>query len=194
MPASSFQNRYALTHYTGDQPYPAEDESHLVSNREPGCLSVLSARGRAPFQSFFKALSPGTIYYRFFSYVKELSPRMLARFTQIDYDREIALVALNDDPEAEQMLGVARIIGDPDGKEGEFAVVVDDLWHGVGIGSNLLEKCLTIAKKRGFQRIYGFVLGENQGMLALGKKLGFQVKAHPDTKEFELVIHLASFN
>lgn len=176
-------------------PYPAEDESHLVT-KQGARLFVRPVRPGDVhlFQSFFKALSPGTIYYRFFSYVKELSPRMLARFTQIDYDREIALVALNDDPEAEQMLGVARIIGDPDGKEGEFAVVVDDLWHGVGIGSNLLEKCLTIAKKRGFQRIYGFVLGENQGMLALGKKLGFQVKAHPDTKEFELVIHLASFN
>jgi acetyltransferase len=117
---------------------------------------------------------------------------MLARFTQIDYDREIALVALEDHPEAERMLGVARIIGDPDGKQGEFAVVVGDPWHGKGIGSNLLEKCLAIAERRGFQRVHGIVLRENQSMLALGKKLGFQVKPRPDSQELELVIPLAS--
>lgn len=176
-------------------PYPAEDESHLVT--EGGTrLFVRPVRPEdAPlFQSFFKTLSQETIYSRFFSHIKELSPKMLARFTQIDYDREIALVATDDDPEAEQMLGVARIIGDPDRKQGEFAVVVGDPWHGMGIGSNLLDKCLTIANKQGFQRVRGIVLRENQSMLAVGKKLGFQVKAGPDAGEFELVISMASFS
>ena len=175
-------------------PYPAEDESHLVT--EAGTrLFVRPVRPEdAPlFQRFAEVLSPETIYYRFFSQVKELSPQMLARFTQIDYDREIALVATDDDPETERMLGVARIIGDPDGKQGEFAVVVGDPWHGMGIGSNLLEKCLAIAEKRGFQRVHGIVLSENRSMLALGKKLGFEVKAGPDAKEFELVIPLGTF-
>jgi len=175
-------------------PYPAEDESHLVTD-EGSRLFVRPVRPEdVPlFQRFFKVLSPKTRYYRFFSHVKELSPQMLARFTQIDYDREIALVALDDDPEIERMMGVARIIGDPDGKEGEFAVVVGDLWHGKGIGSNLLEKCLAIAARRGFQRVRGLVLRENRSMLALGKKLGFQVKTRPDAREIELVIPLAPF-
>ena len=175
-------------------PYPAEDESHLVTE-EGTRLYVRPVRPEdAPlFQRFFKVLSQETIYYRFFSHVKELSPEMLARFTQIDYDREIALVATDDDPETEQMLGVARIIGDPDGKKGEFAVVVGDPWHGIGIGSNLLEKCLAIAENRGFQRVHGIVLGENRSMLAMGKKLGFEVKVGADAKEFELVIPLTSF-
>ena len=174
-------------------PYSAEDESHLVTE-EGSRLFVRPVRPEdAPlFQRFFKVLSPGTIYYRFFSHVNELSPNMLARFTQIDYDREIALVALDDAPEVEQMLGVARIIGDPDGKEGEFAIVVGDPWHGKGIGSSLLEKCLAIAKKRGFQRVHGSVLRENPSMRALGKKLGFQLKAGADAGEFELVISLVS--
>ena len=89
-------------------------------------------------------MSLETSYFRFFSHVKELSSQRLARFTQIDCDREIALVAL--EKLSERMLGVARITGDPDGKQGEFAVVVGDPWHGKGIGSNLLEKCLAIAK------------------------------------------------
>jgi acetyltransferase len=92
----------------------------------------------------------------------------------------------------ERMLGVARIIGDPDGRHGEFAVVVDDSSQGKGIGSNLLGKCMEIAEKRGFQQVYGFVLRENKSMLALGKKLGFQVKTRPDAQELELVIPLAS--
>ncbi|TKB24611.1 GNAT family N-acetyltransferase [Desulfopila sp. IMCC35006] len=176
-------------------PYPAEDESHLVTEEGTRVLVRPVRPEDAPlFRKFSEVLSPESIYYRFFSHVKELSPQMLARFTQIDYDREIALVALADDSEGEQMLGVARIIGDPDGKEGEFAVMVGDPWHGKGIGSNLLEKCLVIAKKRGFQRVHGIVLRENKSMRVLGKKLGFQVKAGDDAGEFELVISLASFS
>jgi len=97
-------------------------------------------------------------------------------------------VALDDASEAERMLGVARIIGDPDGKEGEFAVVVGDSWHGKGVGSALLQHCLSIAERRGFRRVRGIVLPENQSMLALGKKLGFQITRRPETKEYELVI------
>jgi acetyltransferase len=75
---------------------------------------------------------------------------MLARFTQIDYDREIALVAIDEESETDSMLGVARIIGDPDGRTGEFAVLVGDAWQGKGIGGNLLEKCLSDCRKARF--------------------------------------------
>jgi acetyltransferase len=131
------------------------------------------------FTAFFKTLSPTTIYYRFFGALKELNPEMLARFTQIDYDREIALVAIDEDSESDSMLGVARIIGDADGKTGEFAVLVGDAWQGKGIGGNLLEKCLSIAEKQGFETVHGIVLHENRNMLALGKKLGFDIKRSP---------------
>lgn len=174
--------------------YPEEDEIHLVT-QEGVRLFIRPVRPEdAPlFKVFFKVLSPTTIYNRFFCQVKELSPEMLARFTQIDYDREIALVAFDDDPGAERLLGVARIMGDPDGKKGEFAVVVGDPWHGKGIGSSLLQNCLSIAERMGFQRVWGIVLPENRSMLALGKKLGFQINRHPGAeKEFELVISLES--
>jgi acetyltransferase len=114
---------------------------------------------------------------------------MLARFTQIDYDREIALVAIDEDSQPDRMLGVARIIGDPDRRTGEFAVLVGDAWQGKGIGSNLLEKCLSIAEKQGFQSVHGVVLDENRYMLALGKKLGFSIERNADDGDNELVIH-----
>ena len=142
------------------------------------------------FAALFKVISPTTIYYRFFGMLKELKPEMLARFTQIDYDREIALVAIDEDSQTDSMLGVARIIGDADGKTGEFAVLVGDAWQGQGIGSNLLEKCLSIAEKQGFKTVLGIVLHENRNMLALGKKLGFEIKRDPDSGYNKLVIHL----
>jgi acetyltransferase len=171
-------------------PYPVEDEIHLTTE-EGARLFVRPVRPEdAPlFRDLFEVLSPTTIYQRFFRYVKELNPEMLARFCKVDYDREIALIALDDNPDADRVLGVSRIMGDPDGREGEFAVLVGDPWHGKGIGSTLLERCLSIAERRGFQTVRGIVLTENQSMLALGKKLGFEVHKHPETGGYELVIH-----
>ncbi|MCD6306069.1 MAG: GNAT family N-acetyltransferase [Deltaproteobacteria bacterium] len=170
-------------------PYPEEDETHLVT-REGVRVFLRPVRPEDGhlFQEFFKVLSRTTIYYRFFSPMKELSSEMLARFTQIDYDREIALVAFEDDPREERMLGVARITGDPDSITGEFAVVVGDPWHGKGIGSTLLQNCLSIAERRGFQIVHGVVLSENQSMLALGKRLGFEMNRVPNSNEYELLI------
>ena len=171
-------------------PYPEEDESHMVSvDGRQIFIRPVKPEDAPLFTALFKVLSPTTIYYRFFGILKELKPEMLARFTQIDYDREIALVAIDEDSETDRMLGVARIIGDPDGKTGEFAVLVGDAWQGKGIGSNLLEKCLSIAEKQGFESVHGIVLRENQNMLALGKKLGFHIKREPDSGDNELVIH-----
>ena len=171
-------------------PYPEEDESHMVSvDGRRIFIRPVKPEDVPLFTALFKVLSPTTIYYRFFGMLKELKPEMLARFTQIDYDREVALVAIDEDSETDRMLGVARIIGDPDGKTGEFAVLVGDAWQGKGIGSNLLEKCLSIAEKRGFKKVHGIVLHENKNMLALGKKLGFDIKRDPDCGDNELVIH-----
>ena len=171
-------------------PYPEEDESHMVDvDGRRIFIRPVKPEDAPLFTALFKVLSPTTIYYRFFGQLKELQPEMLARFTQIDYDREVALVAIDEDAQTGSMLGVARIIGDPDGKTGEFAVLVGDPWQGKGIGSNLLEKCLLIAEKQGFRTVYGIVLRENRNMLALGKKLGFEIHKEPGSEDGELVIH-----
>ena len=111
---------------------------------------------------------------------------MLALFTQIDYDRHIALVALSESKSKEEMLGVARIIKDRNLKEAEFSVVVGDKWQGKGIGAALLQRCLSIARDQGLEKVTGVVLAENTQMLALGKKLGFRSKKIMDANEYEL--------
>ncbi len=171
-------------------PYPGENISRMVT--ESGIHIVIrpvKPEDAPLFSNLFEVLSPTSIYHRFFGVLRELQPAMLSRFTQIDYDREIALVAIDQDSAIERMLGVARIIGDPDGTEGEIAVLIGDAWQGKGIGAALMRKCLLIAEKRGFKYIHGIVLKENKNMLALARKLGFTINRGEDFGEFEIQIH-----
>jgi acetyltransferase len=172
-------------------PYPAEYESH-ARIPEVGDLLIRPIRPEdAPLLVLlFETLSAQSIYFRFFSPMKALSPDMLARFTQIDYDREIAMVAISEAAQEEKMLGAARIILASNQKGAEFAVLVGDPWQGRGIGAHLLSTCLRIAKERHFGTIWGTVLAENKGMLALGRRCGFAVKRTESAGEFELCIDL----
>ena len=170
-------------------PYPGENEFRITTRGGlPLFIRPVKPEDAPIYVNLFKELSPTSIYYRFFGVLKELRPEMLARFTQIDYDREIALVAIDADAKEERMLGVARIIGDPDGRDGEFAVLVGDAWQGKGVGAGLLQKLLLIAEKRGFKNIHGIVLKENRNMVALGMKMGFMVRMDQDSGEYELRI------
>jgi acetyltransferase len=137
----------------------------------------------------FSGLSRTTIYFRFFSPMRSLSHEMLARFTQIDYDRHVCLVALRREEGREVMLGVARLMADPDVTRAEFAVLVADAWQGKGVGAALLEECLAIARERGITYVWGKVLPENTTMLALGRKLGFKTRRDAETGDYELQIN-----
>jgi acetyltransferase len=138
----------------------------------------------------YNSLSPTSIYFRFFRPVKSLSSEMLARFTQIDYDRDVAFVGLLQKEEGQMILGVARLMADPDVTQAEFAVVIRDDWQGRGVGAMLLEKCISVARERGMRLIWGHVLPENINMLALGRKLGFSVKRVSGSSSYELRIDL----
>ncbi len=136
----------------------------------------------------FSSLSPRTVYMRFFSPIKRLSHQMLIKFTQVDYDREVALTAVMD--EGQTMVGMARIIFLPDRESGEFAIVLADHFQGKGIGAALLQQCLVAARKCGLKKVFGLVLSENKQMIALGKKLGFAMKRDAASHEIELTIEL----
>ena len=176
--------------------YPAELESREVTS---GGLSIFVRPIRpedAPLlMNLFDTLSSTSIYYRFFGHLKSLPHYMLVRFTQVDYDREIDLVAFDEgDKGEEKMLGVARLCTDPDGKRAEFAILVGDPWHGKGVGARLLEISLRIARNRGIETVWGTVLQENEGMLALSRKLGFKISRSVEPGEMELTIDLKSSN
>jgi acetyltransferase len=175
-------------------PYPSMYESmELTSHGQKVFVRPVKPEDAPLFQSFFEILSPTAIYFRFFSPVKSLSPAMLARFTQIDYDREIALVAFDGEAAGEKMMGVARVIAYRDGKRGEFAIIVGDPWQGSGIGSVLLRRCLRLAKAQGMETVEGTVLADNRPMLNLGRKLGFQVLPGEGAGEYKLSMDLHEF-
>ena len=92
--------------------------------------------------------------------------------------------------EAGELIGFGRVVSDGVAYATIYDVMVMPRWQGQGIGSNLLEKCLSIAEKQGFESVHGIVLHENRNMLALGKKLGFEIKRDPDSGDNKLVIHL----
>ena len=174
-------------------PYPGEDISRITIESGLHIIIRPVKPEDAPlFTNLFEVLSPTSIYYRFFGVLRLLQPTMLSRFTQIDYIREITFVAIDEDSEIERMLGVARIIGDPDGKNGEIAVLIGDPWQGIGIGAGLMRQCLLIAKQRGFTHIQGIVMKENLHMLALAKKLGFIINQAKNSSEFAIEINFKS--
>ncbi len=140
----------------------------------------------------FHTLSKESIYYRFFSPLKSLSHKMLAYFTQIDYDRDMALVALDRTQPEEKILGVARLMTKSGGVRSEFAVAVGDPWQGKGIGATLMDHMLAIARERGMESIWGNVLAENTHMLALARKLNFAISSVPGENYYELEMDLRS--
>ena len=113
---------------------------------------------------------------------------MLARFTQIDYDRELALVAVHDVGGVPAFVGVARYITNPDQESAEFAVVVADEWQGRGVARLLMERLLDCARRRGMKRVEGAVLRNNHNMLKFTTALGFETRDDPEAHEQVIVV------
>jgi acetyltransferase len=143
-------------------------------------------------QAFVRSLSPEAKYLRFMSTVKELSPAMLARFTQVDYDREMALIAVDRSTGREIQVGVARYVVNPDWQSCEFAIVVSQDWQGHGLGRHLMLRLIDIARARGLKVMTGQILAANGRMLAMAKALGFtfddSVEPELDVKHVRLTL------
>ena len=138
-------------------------------------------------QEFIRGLSTEARYMRFVSMLRELTPSMLARYSRIDYDRELALVATVQVPNTEhrgllreQIIGFAHYLRHPDGRGAEFALVVGDDWQRRRLGTVLMLGLIEAAQFQGFSYIDGYVLTTNRGMLRLMESLGFRNDSIPD--------------
>jgi acetyltransferase len=151
-------------------PYPAELETEVAlrdGTRVP--LRPMRPEDVELERRFFNALSPQSRFQRFMQHLTELPPQMLARFTQLDYDRELALVALHGG----EFIAVGRYAPNPDGETAEFALTVADAWQGRGLGRALLGRLKDEARKAGYKALYGNIMEANHEMLELAKHLGF---------------------
>jgi RimJ/RimL family protein N-acetyltransferase len=130
-------------------------------------------------QEFVDGLSAPTAYQRLMS-VRRPSLEELKRLTDIDPQREHALIATTRVQGKERQVGVARYVKDASGNA-EFAIVLSDDWQGRGLGTKLLISLLAAAKSHGVRRVVGITLSENAAMLALGRRLGFKLARDPQS-------------
>jgi len=138
-------------------------------------IRAIQPEDRGIERAFVRDLSSNSRYFRFFAAIKDLSPSMLDRFTQVDYPREMAFIATVRTATTDLQIGVARYAPGSSENTAEFAVVVADEWQGRGIGRELLRHLFDVAKESGVLRIEGVILSVNENMLALCRDLGFSV-------------------
>jgi acetyltransferase len=118
-------------------------------------------------------LTEETLRGRFFQVIKNIGHEMLIRYCNIDYDREMAIVAEVRQGEKRRIIGIGRLIIEPDFKKGEFAVVVHDDYQRKGLGYKLVDMVIGIGQEKGLEKIYGLVLSDNRAMLRICDELGF---------------------
>jgi acetyltransferase len=159
-------------------PYPKEFESSATL-RDGTVIRLRPVRPEDEplLEDLARHMNADDLRLRFFVPVTTLSHQLLARLTQIDYDRAMALIAR---PAVEgTALGIVRFAADPDNRRGEFAVSVRSDWKGRGLGYLLMTRIIEVARQRGLGEIFGEVLRENDAMLRVARALGFSVTTHP---------------
>jgi len=162
-------------------PYPIELVKQEVLNTD----EILTIRPIRPEdakieKAFVDGLSAQAKYFRFMQGIRTLTQDMLVRFTQIDYDLEMALIAVIQKHGIEHEIGVARYVTNIDRKSCEFAVVVADDWHRKGIAWRLMQALIISATEKGLKEMQGTVLAENIHMLDFCKRLDFDIEDEPD--------------
>lgn len=161
------------------RPYPREWERTLPLNQGRRVnVRPVRPQDEGLYEEFFRHVSADDMRLRFFGLVKTIGPAFIARLTQIDYGRSIALLALDDSSGA--LLGVVRLHCDPDHRTGEYAILVRSDCKGIGLGWALMELIIEYARREGLGLVYGQVLRDNTTMLSMCRQLGFAVADDPD--------------
>jgi len=178
-------DRYA---HMAIHPYPADLEStfQLPDGRDVTIRPIRPEDAEIE-QDFVRNLSDEAKYFRFMHAVHDLTPEMLVRFTQIDYDREMALIAVTWEDGKEVEHGVVRYVTNPDQNSCEFAVVLSDEFQGHGIGQRMLTRLMEVARSRGLDLMEGEVLTANHKMLDLVRSLDFQIERSSDSPGIQYV-------
>jgi acetyltransferase len=168
-------------------PYPKELESEeTLKDGTRLLLRPVRPEDEPVLQDLASHMNPNDLRLRFFTPIKSLSHTLAARLSQIDYDREMALIArLAENGTA---LGVARFSADPNNQRCEFAVALRSDWKRRGLGHRLMTRLMDVAKARGIAEMVGDVLHENEAMLNLAKRLGFTLARHPEDPELVRVV------
>ncbi|MBS7614314.1 GNAT family N-acetyltransferase [Candidatus Bathyarchaeota archaeon] len=159
------------------RPYPTRYTSRLsLRTGEEIVLRPIRPEDEPLLFELFETFSPQTVQLRFFQLVKDVSHHTLARYCNIDYDREMTLVAEKSERGRLLLIGMAKLVVEPDGESGEIAIVVGDPWQNRGLGSMLVDNLIKISKDMGLKRIFGEILAGNEKMIHICYTKGFQIR------------------
>lgn len=168
-------------------PYPKEYTAHFkMKNGQKVVLRPIRPEDEPMEAEMFRHFSAETERHRFFHRISDITHELLQRYTQIDYDREIAIIAELSEKKEKKMLGVVRLIADPYGETAEFAIVVADPWQRQGLGNKFTDYILAIARERGIKKVYANFLKDNPPMTRIFEKRGFAVTFKDKTGYAEL--------
>jgi acetyltransferase len=183
---SSGSERFAI------RPYPQFLSEEVAFGGRRIVLRPIRPEDEPAHREFMSHLSPDDLRFRFFGMVREMPHSQLARFTQIDYDREMAFLAIDRDAESTpRTLGVVRAVADPDNRQAEFAIIIRSDLKGQGLGRLLMRKIIDYCRGRGTEEIVGQVMVENAAMRRLAKELGFREAASRDSEIVEVRLSLS---
>lgn len=169
-------------------PYPQKYMRKIrLRNRKSVLLRPILPEDEQLEAVMFSRMSEETQRFRFFSLIKEITHQMLIRFTQIDYDREIAIVAELREDRERVMAGVARLIADADNEDAEFAIVVADPWQSQGLGNALMDFIIEISRERQIKKVFANFLPDNQAMQHMFETRGFTIRREDDVCYAELI-------
>lgn len=175
------------------RPYPQELEEKVSWMGDPLLLRPIRPEDSEEHLRFFHALDPIDVRMRAFVQIRELQVSQLARFTQIDYDREMAFIAVRPRGDgSDETLGVVRGVADPDNDKAEFAIIIRSDLKGLGLGQILMTKLIDYFRQRGTRMIVGEALAENRAMMELTRGLGFTVRSNVGDGTVELTLDLTA--
>jgi acetyltransferase len=157
-------------------PYPRKYvKEWKLKDETPILFRPIKPEDETLLDEMFRSLSEETMHLRFFQIIKEIPHETLTRYCNLDYDREIAIVAETRN-DKKRILGAGRLIVEPGRECGEFAVVVADKWQGLGLGSKLIDYTIEIAKDLGLETVYGYMISMNTKMIHLCTSKGFRIE------------------
>ena len=162
---------------------PLDAEAVLLTDGSKVTIRAISADDGPMLQAFVRRLSTRSRRSRFFSTLVELSTVQLRRLVNVDRRRALALVAIAERPGGSAIVAEARCRPDDTAWNAEFAIAVADEFQRQGLGTKLMQRLVAFASRTGMQRLYGEILGDNDGMLAFVRRLGFRVRANAADKQ-----------
>ena len=187
-----------LKRYHGDaqerlaiRPYPVElEETHEIKDGSTILLRPILPEDEPLHSDFIQNVSKEDLYKRFFSDVGEFNHEALANLTQIDFDREIAFVAVREELGEDAIIGVSRALINPENTDAEFAILIRSDLKGVGLGRILMTKIIDYCRSKKTAQISGMTMPSNRGMLTLAQKLGFELEVSFEDGTADMLLRL----